>query len=139
MQKSIPYTIAFGTLRSQTFRYAGKTTVLRHLLQNAAGLKFGCVINDVASVNVDAKLVRNDRNRGGQTADAATTTSDLADTVELSNGCACEPCVCCCCHHWPAVGVQHVRMCGAKDTLKARHLLPSMAASPAACLVVLCR
>ena len=66
---------------------AGKTTLLRHLLENAAGMKFGCVINDVAGVNVDAKLVRNDKNRAGQA--AATTTSDLADTVELSNGCAC--------------------------------------------------
>ncbi len=62
--------------------------MLRHLLENAAGMKFGCVINDVASVNVDAKLVRNDKNRAGQAA-ATTTTSDLADTVELSNGCAC--------------------------------------------------
>ena len=64
--------------------------MLRHLLENAAGMKFGCVINDVASVNVDAKLVRNDKNRAGQAAAATTTTtSDLADTVELSNGCAC--------------------------------------------------
>jgi len=81
---------------------AGKTTVLRHLLENAAGMKFGCVINDVASVNVDAKLVRNDKNRAGQAAAAATTTtSDLADTVELSNGCACAPLVLPCCvrHH----------------------------------------
>ena len=75
--------------------------MLRHLLENAAGMKFGCVINDVASVNVDAKLVRNDKNRAGQAATATTTTtSDLADTVELSNGCACAASASSChCHH----------------------------------------
>jgi len=66
-------------------------------------LKIGCVVNDVASVNIDAKLVRNDRARaggggggegggaGGKTDGGAptTTTADLADTVELANGCAC--------------------------------------------------
>ena len=67
---------------------AGKTTLLRHLLQNAEGLKIGCIINDVAAVNVDAKLVRNDRTRGDGEA-KADSTSDLTDTVELANGCAC--------------------------------------------------
>eukprot|EP00983_Pelagomonas_calceolata_P074417 1152551-Pelagomonas_calceolata.AAC.1 len=41
----------------------GKTTVLRHLLENSKD-KIACVVNDVASVNIDAKLVRNDRARG---------------------------------------------------------------------------
>lgn len=68
---------------------AGKTTLLRHLLQNTAGLKVGCIINDVAGVNVDAKLVRNDRSRGGEA--KTDSTSDLTDTLELANGCACVP------------------------------------------------
>ena len=39
-----------------------------------------------AGINIDAKLIRNDRtNQKGPTS-----TSDLADTVELANGCACE-------------------------------------------------
>ena len=67
---------------------AGKTTLLRYLLQNAEGLKIGCIINDVAGVNVDAKLVRNDRSRGGEA--KTDSTSDLTDTLELANGCACE-------------------------------------------------
>ena len=76
----------------------GKTTLLRHLLQNTAGLKVGCIINDVAGVNVDAKLVRNDRSRGGVA--KTDSTSDLTDTLELANGCACvlllrRPCACC--------------------------------------------
>ena len=67
---------------------AGKTTVLRHLLQNTADLRIGCIVNDVASINVDAKLLRNDRNRGRS--QQANSTADLTDTIELANGCACE-------------------------------------------------
>ena len=98
--------------------------MLRHLLENSTE-KIACIVNDVASVNVDAKLVRGDRNRhhakkekeereaaaaaqaGGAGADDAAggdaakadksaaapshnnTTSDLVDTIELANGCAC--------------------------------------------------
>ena len=49
-----------------------------------------CAVNDVANVNIDAKLIRSNKNRdreGGQN-----TTADLADTIELANGCACAPC-----------------------------------------------
>jgi hypothetical protein len=42
------------------------------------------VVNDVAAVNIDAKLIRNQNN-----SDAKTSTSDLAPTIELQNGCAC--------------------------------------------------
>ena len=47
-----------------------------------------CIVNDVASINIDAKLVRNDRNR--TRGDQINSTTDLADTIELQNGCACE-------------------------------------------------
>ena len=67
--------------------YAGKTTLLRHLLENTK-LKIGCIVNDVATVNVDAKLIRNDRTRDRDQGN--NTTSDLADTIELANGCACK-------------------------------------------------
>ena len=78
------------------YYHPGKTTLLRHLLEKS-GLRIGCVVNDVASVNIDAKLVRNDRARdkkdggkeGGGDGAPTTTTADLADTVELANGCAC--------------------------------------------------
>jgi Ni2+-binding GTPase involved in maturation of urease and hydrogenase len=66
----------------------GKTTLLRHVLENTKQ-KIGCIVNDVASVNIDAKLVRNDRAKADG-ADSTNTTSDLADTIELANGCACE-------------------------------------------------
>lgn len=77
--------------RYRTYRWcAGKTTLLRNLLENTK-LKIGCIVNDVASVNVDAKLIRNDRTR--DRASSINTTTDLADTIELANGCACE-CFC---------------------------------------------
>lgn len=70
------------------FLGCGKTTLLRYLLENQANMKFGVIVNDVATINVDAKLIRNDRNRGRDK--QLNTTADLTDTVELSNGCACE-------------------------------------------------
>ncbi|KAF8057105.1 yciC [Scenedesmus sp. PABB004] len=68
------------------FLGAGKTTLLRYLLENSKE-KVACIVNDVASINIDAKLVRNDRNRAR--GDGVNTTADLADTIELANGCAC--------------------------------------------------
>jgi Ni2+-binding GTPase involved in maturation of urease and hydrogenase len=66
----------------------GKTTLLRYLLENNKDLKVGCIVNDVANINVDAKLIRNDRNRDRLS--NINTTTDLTDTIELQNGCACE-------------------------------------------------
>lgn len=68
---------------------AGKTTLLRHILQNTE-LKIGCIVNDVASVNIDAKLIRNDtRQKNGSETSTKASTADLTDTIELANGCAC--------------------------------------------------
>ena len=55
------------------FLGSGKTTTLKHLLENTEGVKIGVIVNDVASVNIDAKLV----------------SSSNQGIVELQNGCAC--------------------------------------------------
>lgn len=57
------------------FLGAGKTTLLECLLKNDDGLHIGCLVNDVASLDVD-----------GAAAEAA---SNEALVVTMSNGCAC--------------------------------------------------
>jgi len=60
--------------------------------------KVACIVNDVSQINIDAKLIRSsnrsDSNAEGRDPAAEATarpktTADLADTLELSNGCAC--------------------------------------------------
>lgn len=52
---------------------AGKTTLIRHLLQNNRGLRLLVLVNDFGAINIDADLI----------ADAN------GDAVALSNGCVC--------------------------------------------------
>lgn len=78
----IPITILSG------FLGAGKTSLLKHMLSNNEGKKIAVIVNDVASVNIDSKLVRNQivsADGDGNNDDAATP----AGIVELQNGCAC--------------------------------------------------
>jgi G3E family GTPase len=71
--KPTPITLLSG------FLGAGKTTLLKNMLENKQGLKIGVVVNDVATVNIDAKLMKG---VGGGS-------SLPDDTIELQNGCAC--------------------------------------------------
>ena len=60
------------------FLGSGKTTVLRQLLAEPAGLRIAAVVNDIGPVNIDAMAIG-----GLQVA------SRMPDRVELTNGCAC--------------------------------------------------
>ena len=62
------------------FLGAGKTTCLSHVLANTEGLRVGAIVNDVASLNIDAGLI----------SDAAQKSDGSGDNVvKLQNGCAC--------------------------------------------------
>lgn len=68
----VPITILSG------FLGAGKTTLLSRLLKNANGLRIAVLVNDLAEVNVDARMLL----AGGQA-------SGLAAFSQLENGCLC--------------------------------------------------
>ncbi|MFS0848776.1 cobalamin biosynthesis protein CobW [Novosphingobium panipatense] len=69
----VPTTVITG------FLGAGKTTLIRHLLQNARGRRLALVINEFGDVGVDGELVKGCN-------DAACPEEDI---VELANGCIC--------------------------------------------------
>lgn len=74
-KKPIPTILLAGFLGS------GKTTTLKHLLENNQNVKIGTIVNDVASVNIDAKLVSN--------SDSLKRDTLAEGVIELQNGCAC--------------------------------------------------
>ncbi len=73
MAKKIPATVVTG------FLGAGKTTLIRHMLQNAHGKRIALIINEFGDLGVDGDILTG---CGDETC-----TED--DVVELSNGCIC--------------------------------------------------
>ena len=77
-KKPVPTILLAGFLGS------GKTSTLKHLLENNQNIRIGTIVNDVASVNIDAKLISNSDSNNDNRIDS------MADgVVELQNGCAC--------------------------------------------------
>ncbi|KAL7473774.1 hypothetical protein ACHAXS_014441 [Conticribra weissflogii] len=77
-KKPIPVILLAGFLGS------GKTTTLKSLLENNQNIKIGTVVNDVAEVNIDAKLISN-----SDTISRVEFGTAPEAVVELQNGCAC--------------------------------------------------
>ena len=73
MQAKIPATVVTGFLGS------GKTTLIRHMLQNAEGRRIALIINEFGDLGVDGDILKG---CGDETC-----TED--DVMELSNGCIC--------------------------------------------------
>ncbi|WP_454715480.1 cobalamin biosynthesis protein CobW [Caulobacter segnis] len=69
----IPTTVATG------FLGAGKTTLIRHLLENAGGRRLAVVVNEFGDVGIDGEILRGCGVEG---------CSD-DDILELANGCIC--------------------------------------------------
>ncbi len=69
----IPATVITG------FLGAGKTTLIRHLLQNAGGRRIALIVNEFGDVGVDGEILKACGN-------PACTEEDI---VELANGCIC--------------------------------------------------
>jgi len=73
MQAKIPTTIVTG------FLGAGKTTLIRHMLDNAGGRRIALIINEFGDLGVDGDILKG-------CGDEACADDDI---VELSNGCIC--------------------------------------------------
>lgn len=73
MAQKIPATVVTG------FLGAGKTTLIRHMLQNAQGKRIALIINEFGDLGVDGDILKG---CGDETC-----TQD--DIIELSNGCIC--------------------------------------------------
>ncbi|MCY4504073.1 MAG: cobalamin biosynthesis protein CobW, partial [Alphaproteobacteria bacterium] len=73
LKPKIPATVVTG------FLGAGKTSLVRHLLENAAGRRLAIVVNEFGDLGIDGDLLRACGIEG----------CEDEDIVELANGCIC--------------------------------------------------
>jgi cobalamin biosynthesis protein CobW len=73
MVTKIPATIITG------FLGAGKTTLIRHMLQNARARRIALIINEFGDLGVDGDILKG----------CGDETGSEDDVMELSNGCIC--------------------------------------------------
>ena len=73
MAAKIPATVVTG------FLGAGKTTLIRHMLENAEGKKIALIINEFGDLGVDGDILKG----------CGDETCSEDDVMELSNGCIC--------------------------------------------------
>ena len=76
----IPVTVISG------FLGAGKTTLVRHLLQNNQGRRIAVLVNEFGEVGIDGDLLRSCQVCDEESDSADNSTSNI---VELTNGCLC--------------------------------------------------
>jgi len=83
----IPVTVITG------FLGAGKTTLIRHLLQNNEGRRIAVLVNEFGEIGIDGELLRDCQvcppENEGTGVPAATTGDGMTNIVELTNGCLC--------------------------------------------------
>ncbi|MBT4699891.1 MAG: cobalamin biosynthesis protein CobW, partial [Rhodospirillaceae bacterium] len=73
LSRKIPVTVITG------FLGAGKTSLIRHLLENSGGRRLALVINEFGDIGVDGEILRG----------CGDETCSEDDLVELTNGCLC--------------------------------------------------
>ena len=85
----LPVTVVTG------FLGAGKTTLVRHLLQNNQGRRIAVIVNEFGEVGIDGELLRDcqtcdEENSTNTTArNSISTNSSRNNILELANGCLC--------------------------------------------------
>jgi cobalamin biosynthesis protein CobW len=76
--RKIPVTVVTGFLGS------GKTTLMRHILENAKGLRIAVIVNEFGELGIDGEILK-----GCSIGCEDESTTSQPNLYELSNGCLC--------------------------------------------------